>query len=325
MNVGITVTGSVDELRRTDTSLVRSLGFSAVFLVCYEDEARWRVEEIAAFVRRAKSDGLECYAMPYGYGKFLDPDPAVESLFVRTHPDTWQVDARGRRVPKACPNNPRYLEWFSSSMRTLAWLLECKGFVWDEPGFHYSRGQWSCRCQYCNRLFRAQHGRDMPRELTDEVLQFRWDSVAMFVLAAAAAIQSVDRRLRSLVVPSRQTGPGAWGLTADGLAALAQCSGADGLCVLVPWQDLGWDMEHAVREAVDGPCRVANRHSKVAALWVTASPAKGDRAVDTVRFATRSGADALVFADYASLVEHPGLAFIREDLSAAIKAAGAGA
>lgn len=321
MNVGIAVTSGVKDLRRVDTGLLRSLGFSGVFVVCYEDEVRWHVEDIAAFVRKARSDGLEPYAVPYGYGRFLDPDASVESLYITTHPDTCQVDTRGRRVPRACPNHPRFLEWFSSSMRTLAWLLEVRGFLWDEPSFHYARGQWACHCHYCSRLFRAGYGHDMPRELTDEALEFRRNSVLMFILAAAAAIQSVDRKLGSLVMPLPAPAGQSSTAGAEGLQDLVGCSGVDGLFSLVPWQDLGWDMEHAVREAVDGHGKLAHRHGKASALWLTASPAREDRIVDTVTYAARVGADALVLADYHSLITAPGFAAIREPLHAALTAA----
>ncbi len=319
MNVGISITSGVGALRQIDAGLLSDLGFSAVFVACYEDEVRWHVEDVAAFVRRAKSAGLEPYAMPYGYGKFLDPDPSVDSLYVQTHPDTCQMDCRGRRIRKACPNHPQFLEWFSSSMRTLAWMLECRGFVWDEPSFHYGRGQWSCRCEYCRRLFRAAYGREMPRELTDEVLEFRSSNVAMFVLAAAAAIESVDRRLGSMVMPSRLPQSGLAYVGNEDAERLAQCSGVDGICLMVPWQEMGWDMEHGVREALDGPGKVAHRQGKACALWFNVSSHPEDRTVDSIDFAARAGADAIVLSDYSNLVAAPSFPFIRDDLRAVLR------
>lgn len=318
MNVGIAISGGVDALQDVDTALLAALGFTGVFVGCHEDEVRWQVEKAAGFVRRARADGLEPYAVPWGYGRFLDPDPSIESLYVHTHPDTCQVDSHGRRVRKACPNNPQFLEWFSSSMRTLAWLLECRGFVWDEPGFHHGRGSWSCRCRYCCRLFQAAHGRDMPRELTDEVLEFRRNSVAMFILAAAAAIQSVDRRLGSLVMPSARTPRAQWFTGNEDMPRLAQCSGVDALCVMVPWQEMGWDMEHAVREATERVGRVVRPHGKACILWLTASASPADRTVEAVRFAASAGADAVVLSDYADLIAATGFPFMRDRLREAL-------
>ena len=145
----------------------------------------------------------------------------------------------------------------------------------------------------------------MPRVLTDEVLEFRSASVSLFILAAAAAIQSVDRRLQSLVLPTprmpgEQRFPGN-----ERLGGLAESSGVDGLCIMVPWQDMGWDMEYALREALERADRATRQHDKGSALWVVASPHPEDRAIDTVEFAARVGAQALVISDYASLVEAP--------------------
>ena len=319
MNVGIAISSGVQSLKDIDTRLLGALGFSAVFLACVEDEARWHVEEIASFVRRAKSDGLEPYAVPWGYGRLIDPDPSIESLYVQAHPDTCQMDSRGRRLRKACPNHPQFLEWFSSSMRTLAWLLECRGFVWDEPGFHHARGAWSCRCPYCRRLFRASYGRDMPHELTDDVLDFRRNSVTMFVLAAAAAIQSVDRRLQSFVMPSPRMAREQWYTGNEDIPRLAQCSGVDGLCVMVPWQEMGLDMQHAIREAAEGPVRTAHEHDKGCALWVTASPNPADRTVETIELAPKSGADAVVLSDYGSLVASADFISVRDRLGEVLR------
>jgi len=153
MQVGLCLAGGTQELSRVDLDQIIDLGFSCLFVGCYEDDVHWRAEELAGFVRRARARHVEVIAAPWGYGKVLDPDPAVPSLYVETHPQSLQVDSRGRRCPKACPNNPYFLEWFSSQMRTLAWMLETNGFLWDEPSFHYSRGTWACRCEYCQRLY----------------------------------------------------------------------------------------------------------------------------------------------------------------------------
>lgn len=315
MHVGILISGGVDALARAKPELLADIGFSSVFVGCYEDEVRWYATELAAFVRRARAEGLEPYAIPWGYGKFLDPDPSIDSLYVQTHRSSCQVDSRGRRLPKACPNHPRFLEWFSSSIRTLAWLLECGGFVWDEPGFHHVRGAWSCTCEYCSRLFRANYGHEMPKTLTDEVLEFRRTSVAMFVMAAAAAIQSVDRRLRSFVMPTPRAPGEQWSTGNEDIKQLARCSGVDGLCMMVPWQEMGWDMEYGIRQAAGGPGRIADQHGKGCALWLSAAPDPESRTLDALEFAARTGADAVVLTDYAALIGSRDFPLIRDPLS----------
>lgn len=314
MRVSISLAGGTQELARVEPARLADFGFSAVFVGCYEDDVRWRAEEIAGLVRRARSRGLECFAIPWGYGKVLDPDPSVPSLYVETHPQTLQVDSRGRRVPKACPNDPYFLEWFSSSIRTLAWLLEVEGFLWDEPSFHYSRGNWACRCEYCRRLFHATHGFDIPRDFGEKVVDFRERSLVMFLLAAAAAVQSVDPRLQSLVMPAPTMpgtpvhgGTGNW-------SALAACSACDVLSLFVPWQHNEVPMGQAIRELQTEGAKAVQRHGKRHILWVAASPSPRDRILEALPVAAEAGVENLVLADYGSLFEAPHFDRIEADL-----------
>jgi hypothetical protein len=305
MQVGLCLAGGTPEIARVDPAQLADLGFTTLLLGCYEDDVHWRAEELAAFVRRARALKMQVYAMPWGFGRVLDPDPAIRSLYVDTHPQTLQIDSRGRRCVKACPNNPYYLEWFSSQIRTLAWLLEANGFLWDEPSFHYSRGAWACTCEYCQRLYRAAHGTAMPREFTPQVAAFRESSLVMFLLAAAAAMQAVDYRLESLVMPP-PTLPGSpipGGLSDWG--AIAACSACDVLSVFVPWQHNQVPLERAMADLQQEAQRHADRFGKRSLLWVAASPSPQDRVVDALRLAAKSGVERLILSDYGSLMDAP--------------------
>ncbi|MGE5531976.1 MAG: hypothetical protein ACM3VW_07680 [Bacteroidota bacterium] len=320
MQVGLCLAGGTQELSRVDLGLVADLGFSCLFMGCYEDDMHWRAEEVAGFTRRARARKLNVIAVPWGYGKVLDPDPAIPSLYVETHPQSLQVDSRGRRVPKACPNNPYFLEWFSSSMRTLAWMLEVNGFLWDEPSFHYARGTWACRCEYCLRLFHAQTGREMPREFTDLVVEFRESSVVMFLLAAAAAIQAVDYKLDSLVMPAPSmpgsqlhSGTSNWG-------ALAGCSACDAISLFVPWQHNDVPMEQAVKDLQQEAARHAEKAGKRSLLWLAASPNPRDKVVDALTCAHHCGVEMVVLADYGTLIDATGFERSAPQLKSAIAA-----
>ncbi|MCE5241010.1 hypothetical protein LLH23_21315 [bacterium] len=314
MRVGICLAGGTQELARVDPVRLADFGFGPLFIGCYEDDVHWRAEEIATFVRRARSRGMASFAVPWGFGKVLDPDPAVPSLYVETHPQSLQVDSRGRRVPKACPNDPYFLEWFSSNMRTLAWMLEVEGFLWDEPSFHHSRSNWACRCEYCQRLFQASFGFDMPRDFNEKVADFRERSLVMFLLAAAAAVQSVDQRLQSLIMPAPVMpgtqvpgGTGNW-------PALAACSACDVLSLFVPWQHNDVPMHQAVRELQMEGGKVVERYGKRHLLWIAASPSPRDRILDALPVAAEAGVETFVLADYGSLFEAAHFDRIEADL-----------
>jgi len=301
-------------LDRVDARELVDIGFRSVFVACSEDEMRWHAERAAAFIRRCRSLGLTVYAVPLGYGKVMDPDPSIESLYVREHPQNLQIDSRGRRCGKACPNNPAFLEWFSSNVRTLAWLLECDGFLWDEPSFYYSRGSWACRCQYCRRLFFAGHERELPVDLDEDVTRFRRTSLIMFLLAAVAATQAVDRGLLSLVMPSSAVSSREAGLGTDAWDSLLESSAVDGLSVYVPWQTQGGDMEAAVRSTHEAVSAAARAQQKTSLLWAGGSPHPRDKLLEVLRVADLAGVEHLVIAGYQTLMGSDAFGKFRKSL-----------
>lgn len=300
MRNGALLGGGIATLGDDTAAWLRDQGLDFVVVACLEDEVRWEAERLAAFMRQVAHTGLEGYLAPWGYGKVLDADPAVPSLYLHTHRDTLQIDGRGRRCAKACPNDPRFLEWFSHSMRTLAWLLEAKGFVWDGPSFYYGRGSWACRCTYCQRLFNASAGTSLPRELTPEVLEFRRQSLNMFLLAAAAAVESVDRRLESVVVPPAPLAAPTATTGADDWRILASNSGTDTLGLVVSPERPGRGLPPA--EALQPYIGAGHAEGKNVWLWLRAEQLNADLASETAQMARGLGVEAIVWSDFEQLV-----------------------
>jgi len=319
VKVGLSIGGGVSAMEHLEPRELAADGFASVFLACYEDEMRWHAEAAADFSRACQAAGMEVYAVPLGYGLINDPDPSTESLYVREHPQNCQIDSRGRRTRKACPNSPAFLEWFSSNMRTLAWLLECRGFLWDEPSFYHARGAWACRCTWCRRLFFAEHQREMPLEISDEVARFRRDSLLMFLLAAAAAIQAVDRRLLSVVMPTASAGSHEAGIAADALGPVADSSAVGALSVYVPWQSAGRDMETAVRSTYEEAAAATRKHRKETIIWVGGSPHPRDRLLDALQVASNAGVEHLAIAGHQTLTASVAYDRFRPSLSRMIE------
>ncbi|MBC7288204.1 MAG: hypothetical protein H5T86_09220, partial [Armatimonadetes bacterium] len=234
MRVGVVVNVAVEVLEHLPVQQMRDAGVWALFVRCYEGELRWRSPAVADFVHRARESRLRVFAVPAGYGCVLAPAQHPSSLFLQVHPDTRQVDSRGRRVPYACPNNPAYLEWVTSALRTLAWLIDADGFVWEEPGFFYSRGLWGCRCRWCQELYYGRGSGPMPSELEPQVAAFRQHSIASFVSALATAVRSVDSSLASLVAPTPAPQTGAVPTGNENWRLLATVEGVDGLILTWP-------------------------------------------------------------------------------------------
>ena len=319
MRVGLSIGGGVSAIEDLVPQDLAADGFSSVFFACYEDEMRWEAQTAADFTRDCVGAGLDVYAVPLGYGCVMDPDGSGESLYLREQARNCQVDSRGRRAKKACPNNPAFLEWFSSNMRTLAWLLECRGFLWDEPAFYYARGAWACRCDWCRRLFFAQHQEPMPQELIGEVPRFRRNSLLMFLLAATAAIHAVDRRLESVVMPTCATGSIEAGIASDQLRIAGDSSAVDVLSVYAPWQSQSRDMEVAIRATVADAMAATRRQRKPVVLWVGGSPHPRDRLLDALRVARDSGVEHVVIAGHQTLTASVAYESFRPSLSQAIE------
>lgn len=311
-------------MERLDPRELAGDGFASVFLACYEDEMRWHAQTAADFSRACQSAGLEVYVVPIGYGRVYDPDPSTESLYLREQSRNCQVDSRGRRVPKACPNNPSFLEWFSSNMRTLAWLLECSGFLWDEPSLYFARGAWACRCEWCQRHFFAERQRQMPLDLDSDVARFRRDTLLMFLLASAAAIQAVDRRLLSIVMPVSAASSLEAGLADDTLGPVSESSATDVLSVYVPWQTQGRDMEIAVRTTAEEAQAATRRNRKPVVLWIGGSPHPRDKLLEALTVARRSNVQHLVIAGHQTLTASVAYERFRPSLSSALARAAAG-
>ncbi len=238
MHVGLVVTAPPDVLDHVPLALMERAGVWALFLRCYEDEMRWRSPAVMTFAQRTREQRLRLFLLPAGYG-ILACEQHPSSLFLQVHPETRQVDNRGRKLPRACPNNPRYLEWFTTSVRTLAWMIEADGFAWEEPGFHFGRGSWACRCRYCQELYSGRDPKPLPTELTPAAAALRQQSVAMLVAAASAAIKSVDSNLASLVMPTPGAQTGAVPTGSENWRLLESTEGVDGLVLTWPPEAYG--------------------------------------------------------------------------------------
>jgi hypothetical protein len=296
---GVVLSESVAGLERVPPRWFRDRGLDLLVVACAEDEARWEAERLAGFLREVARSGVEVYLAPWGYGKVLYAETLAPSLYLHTHPQTLQIDSRGRRCPRACPNDPRFLEWFSNSMRTLAWLMEVRGFVWETPSFYYGRGAWACRCGYCQRLYAAAAGEPLPRQLNPEVTEFRRQSLNMFLLAAAAAVQSVDRRLQSVVIPPPPLDPATATSGADDWRILANNSGTDVLGLAVSPRPPALGLPPA--EHYGAFASTAQAQGKGTWLWLETDRLTPEATNDARTMARNLRLDAIIWSEYEQL------------------------
>jgi N-acetylmuramic acid 6-phosphate etherase len=155
-------------------------GYAGVLHTFSENDLAYYRETMAEIVAASHRAGLWVQASPWGLGRTFGGE--AESRFVAFHPDECQVIDDGRRVAAACLNSPAYRSFCAD---WADWAIECgvDSLFWDEPAWvvpahvGVEDGRWSCRCRYCAERF----GRELPRELDDDVRAFREASVVDFL------------------------------------------------------------------------------------------------------------------------------------------------
>ena len=79
---------------------------------------------------------------------------------------------------------------------------------WDEPRLYFSgvgeRGQpvWGCRCARCQARFQDTYGYAMPTELTEDVMEFRHQSVLDFFSEMTDFVHGIGSRNCLCLMPS---------------------------------------------------------------------------------------------------------------------------
>ena len=175
-----------------DLEEIAEAGFTSITLCVNEYEWPSRARVKRYIVDRARDLGLRVFVDVHGFGFFV---PGHFSIAVPRNPEWWEVDNGGRPYPlRACPNSPGYREWLRERVAEIVDRLRPDGIFWDEPSLavpeEWPRA-WTCRCQGCRKLFREEHGREMPEELTEEVREFRQRSVFSLLEEVIEAVKSM--------------------------------------------------------------------------------------------------------------------------------------
>lgn len=127
--------------------------------------------------------GMEVWVDNWGIGGA----PGDKSHFLAYHPEGHMVFSNGKLHPsQACLNSPEYRTFVREWIDTVA-EIGGKTLFWDEPYFPNEGKQdegddivYTCCCPRCRALFEERYGHPMPLYLTEEVEQFRADTLLDF-------------------------------------------------------------------------------------------------------------------------------------------------
>jgi N-acetylmuramic acid 6-phosphate etherase len=242
-------------------------GFTAVLHTFSENDLAYYRETMKRIVDVSHENGLEVQMNPWGLGRTFGGE--AESRFVMLRPDACQVLDNGTRVAAACLNHPDYRaycrDWADAALEAGADLA-----FWDEPHWvvpvHVGiddpgRRRWGCRCDICRERF----GRDLPTELTDEVLAFREASLVDFLGEMVAHVHARGGRSTICLLPAVEGAHGVrdW----DAVAALP---GLDVFATDPYWHDVDEPAREFVARYAQLLTASAARAGVTAELWLPA-------------------------------------------------------
>jgi hypothetical protein len=221
---------------------------------------------IKEITRIAKNEfGLTVHVSLWGFGKVFGGEPI--SAFLQDHEDCRQIMAEsGRSCAAACINTgfrDHYLSWVKAFARDLSWEY----LFQDEPHYAISTGkEWTCRCPTCQQLFKEKFGHRMPKELTNEALKFREDSLVGLLLDAARLVKSMDpnRKVITCLLPGggEESGIGDW-------SKIASAKDIDVLSTdPYPYVFGKPAMRPYVSEVTRKALKLSKDHNKMTQIWV---------------------------------------------------------
>jgi hypothetical protein len=263
MSVGAAYFGNrVPRHVAADMEALAARGFTGVLHTFSENDLAYYRGTMARLVDASHEAGLEVQIAPWGVCQMFGGE--AESRFTSHHPEVGQVLENGHRTPSGCPNHPRVRqfcrEWADAAIETGADRV-----FWDEPHWVHpehlglSEEHWGCHCEHCAERF----GRELPKELDDDVLAFREQCLIDFI---GHLVDHVARlRARPVVCLLPLTG-GVQGIS--DWSRVASLPGLDTLCTDPYWKAFGEPAEPFVREYGERIAGLAAEHGVGAQLWI---------------------------------------------------------
>lgn len=178
----------------SDMKDIQAAGFNAVLHTWSEEDQQYYFDTMKAIVDGSSDLGLNVYVNPWGVGRVFGGE-AYSELTARDH-DMCQVGVDGLPKVAACPNHPKFREYMHQWIATVC-NTKASTIFWDEPHFYFEKGgleKWSCRCERCKAKFKSRFGYDMPEQLTDDVKEFREDSLIDFLKEMTADVKNRGKR-----------------------------------------------------------------------------------------------------------------------------------
>lgn len=295
MSIGVSYFGNrILRHVRADMRDLASRGFTGVLHTMSENDLSYYPEQMRRIVAAAHDVGLGVQIGPWGVGHAFGGE--AESLFTAVHPELHQVFDDGRAAGAACLNRRKFRD-FVARWADHAIATGADRIFWDEPHwahperFGVEQDRWACRCGTCRARFHEEHGGDMPRELTQEVVAFRERCLVEFVRELVGHVSSRGGRSTVCLLPLVE---GSLGLHDWGAVATAE--GLDTIATDPYWKFFGQPASEFVGRFSRKVRDLADVHDVQPQIWIQGfglGPEDTDDIHAAVRAARSAGIDDL--------------------------------
>lgn len=165
-------------------------GCNLVVHTMSEHDMAYYSQTMIDIVKVSRNSGLEVFLDPWGIGRVFGGESF--STFVKLFPEARQrlsFTEGDISVNKACINSRAFRDKMSQWI-DLAATTGANGVFWDEPHLFYGeftelfgkkRQIWGCTCSTCKDIFKNSYGYEMPQGFTDEVKDFRQETIINFL------------------------------------------------------------------------------------------------------------------------------------------------
>jgi len=282
-----------------ELSKMSDAGFSIVLITYSENDYFFYHSTICKMTELAKKKGFIVYLNPWGvlgiFGGEAFSKWLVDYTVIR------QITNSGILAPAACINNPQTEELL------LGWLDKaaesaCDYIFWDEPHFYFkdfqtATGVWGCKCDACRLKFRERYGYDINNEITDDLINFRNESIVKLLNTLCATAATKHKKNNICMLPTEDT-------TMGGLSNweyIKQIKNLDVISTDPYWQRKNKKVEEYVGYYCDKLQKLANEIRIPAEVWVQAYKIIGGReneVANAIGLLQSKNADRIMFWSY---------------------------
>ncbi len=214
--LGVAYYGNVfPDRAREDIEEMADHGCNSILLALSEyDWIVWK-KNVLEICKIAKEYNFTVHINLWSWGGVFGGE--APSFFLHNNDDFRQViSTTGKKVPAACFNTIEFKKYLFDAIEQIAKNEFVDGFFWDEPHYYYTpqkANYFTCRCDTCQSLFKENYGKEMPETITEEILNFKEDTIKKFLKEISIKVKDIDSSKKitlCLVPPPLETGITDW-------------------------------------------------------------------------------------------------------------------